>query len=97
MIRKLGIGVGGLAVYGCGVYGAMVYMKGGEAESPCACGGCVSESHRRAQFDAVSGDYDSEIGMDETVMGLTLMRRLLIRRSRGSLPPPPPHACAAPH
>lgn len=51
---------------------------------PCACkSGNV--------WDSLADSYDSRISLDETVMGLRLLRRYVIRQAKVS-PPPPPRA-----
>lgn len=48
-------------------------------------GGGVTDAERQRAFERGAGSYDDEIGTDEMVMGLTLMRRALIRHSRGQV------------
>ena len=44
----------------------------------CACSSCVSEQQRRDAFDKGAAMYDEDIGTDELVMGLPLIRRIFI-------------------
>ena len=44
----------------------------------CACSSCVSEEQRRDAFNKGAGMYDEDIGTDELVMGLPLIRRIFI-------------------
>ena len=44
----------------------------------CACSSCVSEQQRRDAFNKGAGMYDEDIGTDELVIGLPLIRRLFI-------------------
>lgn len=45
------------------------------------CGCCA----RVARFDALAGTYDAEIGVDELVMGLPLLRRWLLKGAAGDV------------
>ena len=47
--------------------------------------GAVPDEERRRAFDAGAREYDDEIGSDETVMGLRLMRRALVRHAQGKV------------
>jgi len=44
-----------------------------------------SDQRRQQVFNALADRYDDEIGMDETVMGLSLLRRWHLRRARGEV------------
>lgn len=44
-----------------------------------------SEEERLSVFGKGAGSYDREIGTDETVMGLNLLRRWLLFKSRGAV------------
>jgi len=45
----------------------------------------VTDAERQLAFERGATTYDNEIGTDEIVMGLTLMRRALIRHSQGQV------------
>jgi len=55
-------------------------MEGGEKKKAMRA---LTEAERLAKFDSWSKNYDEEIGMDETLMGLNLMRYWLISKSKG--------------
>ncbi len=44
-----------------------------------------SEEERLSVFGKGAGSYDREIGTDETVMGLNLLRRWLLAKARGAV------------
>jgi hypothetical protein len=44
-----------------------------------------SEEERLSVFGKGAGSYDKEIGTDETVMGLNLLRRWLLAKARGAV------------
>ena len=79
---KIVLGVAGAAVYLAGVAAVMQGKGGKEADGPSAAAGAVD---RLARFDAVSGEYDARIGMDEIVMLLPLVRRFLVRQAQGDV------------
>ena len=55
--------------------------------SPCRCGGGDGLPHlnTRNTFDRIASDYDSNINLDETLMGVKLLRRFLLRKAKGDV------------
>ena len=78
----MALGGGGLAVVSAAA--AYTYTTSSEpidVDAHPRCGCCV----RVERFDALAETYDDEIGVDELVMGLPLLRRWLLRRARGDV------------
>lgn len=71
----------GGAVY-CGTASASyIYLRGAGPcceDSPATPGPCNV-------FDRIAGDYDAKINLDETLMGIGLMRRWLVRQAGGDV------------
>jgi hypothetical protein len=78
----LGLGAG---LYAAGVAGGVVlYSRNNSTSSPTSCCSAVSVSERRRSYDDGAGSYDDEIGMDELVMGVKLMRRWHLAKASGA-------------
>ena len=78
----MALGGGGLAVVSAAA--AYTYTTSSEpidVDAHPRCGCCA----RVERFDALAETYDDEIGVDELVMGLPLLRRWLLRRARGDV------------
>ncbi|KNC72352.1 hypothetical protein SARC_15093 [Sphaeroforma arctica JP610] len=55
------------------------YALGDEIDGTECCG------TQLRVWDKNAGSYDKEVGLDETLMGLSLMRRWLLRNAKGSV------------
>ncbi|OQR99011.1 hypothetical protein ACHHYP_07494 [Achlya hypogyna] len=80
-LKKVALAVGGLSVYGTGVLAAYVYMYDPSKDNA----NHISDAERQARFDANSAQYDKDIGMDETMAGIGLMRRFLLKHASGAI------------
>lgn len=83
--RKALLATAGLTTYGASSYAAFLYFSpprkknDASATSPCACGSsCVADPLRNARYDVLAPDYDAKIDLDETLMGIGLLRRCLL-------------------
>ncbi len=79
----------GLGVYGVSLYGSYRWFRitSGGMHGPCGC-----PAGGGAQWDTLSDSYDREVGLDETLMGLRLLRWWLVSHAQARWPPP---ACTA--
>ncbi|KDO32703.1 hypothetical protein SPRG_02403 [Saprolegnia parasitica CBS 223.65] len=80
-LKKAALAAGGLTVYGAGVLAAYVYMYDPSKDMANQ----ISDAERQARFDRNSAKYDQEIGTDETMAGIGLMRRFLLKHAQGSI------------
>ena len=86
----------GVGVYFAAATGGYLYLRSTKAPpAPCGCGGTgrhadggaissgsgQSEAGGLETFDRIADRYDSCINVDETVMGIKLMRRWLMRQA----------------
>ncbi|CAK4639062.1 hypothetical protein LEN26_008306 [Aphanomyces euteiches] len=79
--RKAAIAFAGLTVYATATFGTYIYMydpNKGNAKP-------ITGNERQARFDQNSGAYDKEIDFDETMTGIKLMRRFLLKNASGSI------------
>ncbi|OQR81860.1 hypothetical protein THRCLA_11331, partial [Thraustotheca clavata] len=79
MAKKVILAAGAIGVYGAGVLAAYVYKYDPSKDS------ILSDAERQARFDINSAKYDKEIGMDETMAGIGLMRRFLLKHAHGAI------------
>ncbi|PSC68852.1 serine protease [Micractinium conductrix] len=90
--------VTGLGLYFAAAVSGYLYLRSAKAPapSPCGCGGRHGEEEGeeggggapadgQATFDRLADFYDSSINIDETFMGLKLMRRWLVRHAEGDV------------
>ena len=80
--------IGGAVLYGVSIYvGFTVYTIYSlpEGKNELEDLGRTKESTRDAIYDTIAGRYDSDISLDETFMGLTLLRRRLVRGVAGKV------------
>ncbi len=83
----------GVGVYFAAAVGGYLYLRSAKAPapSPCGCGGkhggggedeeqALAADGKEA-FDRIADRYDSCINVDETLMGIKLMRRWLMRQA----------------
>jgi hypothetical protein len=74
----------GAGVYAAGTYAAYSYLGKTKAPTPRTydsdCGGCT------CAFDRLAAVYDERIGMEETMLGLGLLRRWMMRHAKVSMP-----------
>jgi hypothetical protein len=85
MSKKLLLGFGGVCVYGAGVVVASQYMKPKPVvQNNCSCNR-VTEAQRMSAYSERADSFDAELGTDETMMGLTILRRLLCRHASGKV------------
>ena len=84
----------GAATYIFGSTATFVYIRSRKDSVPCTCvDGNV--------WDSLADSYDSRISLDETVMGLRLLRRYVVRQAKvhkriarsSTSPSPPPSSC----
>ena len=85
MRGKSGWIIAGAATYIAGSTATFIYLRGRKNAHEHACtAGPI--------WDSLADTYDSQVGLDETLMGLTLLRRYVIRQAQASpahcLPPP---------
>lgn len=91
--------VTGLGLYFAAAVSGYLYLRSAKAPapSPCGCGGRHGEEEGeeggggapadgQATFDRLADFYDSSINIDETFMGLKLMRRWLVRHAEVGTP-----------
>lgn len=94
MVRiNLKVVAGGVALYAASAAGGYMWLRSRRDPSAgTGSGGAVARAtpavdtpahSSAATFDALAGSYDSEISMDETVMGVPLLRRFLLRNAHG--------------
>ena len=81
MTSKNKMVVGGLGVYGLVSATTYFYFRGrkGDPEAAAAAaaaagGSVVGETARRVAFSSQAKCYDDQVGLDETLMGMTLLR-----------------------
>ncbi|ORX99122.1 S-adenosyl-L-methionine-dependent methyltransferase [Basidiobolus meristosporus CBS 931.73] len=84
---RLPLVVGGLAVYLGVTYLSFSYFKLSKPEEekdgiPTQKDTCTSFN---STYDHIAENYDKKIGMDETLMGLGLLRRWLIKNAKGDV------------
>lgn len=92
-VRNLTLGVGGyLGIIGGGYWWALSQREdaakkelGEKAEDEQGNPKQFSEAERLAIFREGASGYDKQIGTDETVMGLNLLRRWLLRQAKGKV------------
>ena len=75
--------LGGVAVY-VGVT-AVTYRRLRNSQSQHVCQHETKSQDGQA-FSALADTYDKQIGWDETLMGITLLRRWLMRQAKVALP-----------
>ena len=63
----------GAAAYVAGTTAAVLHWRPAQPEHACA-------SH--AVWDEIADTYDGKVGLDETLMGLKLLRRFVIRQAQ---------------
>lgn len=89
----------GVGLYFAAAVGGYLYLRSTKAPAPSQCGcGSGAPAHRHGldgdsidaaassqeTFDRIADRYDSLINVDETLMGLKLMRRWLMRHAEVS-------------
>lgn len=92
-VKKLTLGVGSyLGVIGAGYWWALSKREEAAKEDLASASEdaqgrpkAFSEEERLSVFGKGAGSYDKEIGTDETVMGLNLLRRWLLAKARGAV------------
>ncbi len=76
----------GLGVYGVSLYGSYRWFRitsgGMHGTGGCPAGG-------GAEWDTLADSYDREVGLDETLMGLRLLRWWLVSHAQARGAPPP--------
>lgn len=83
LLKRPGVLLGGVAIYGVATLGA--YLTFYEPKAAAADAPAVTDARRRQVFDANAPQYDRDVGWDETLMGVSLLRRVLLRRARGQV------------
>jgi len=71
--RKAAIVAAGLAVFALGTYVGMKYRQKGVAPSP----------QTGSQYDQIASKFDSAVDLDESLFGITKLRRQLVRNAKG--------------
>uniref|UniRef100_A0A7S2AAH9 Methyltransferase type 11 domain-containing protein n=1 Tax=Trieres chinensis TaxID=1514140 RepID=A0A7S2AAH9_TRICV len=94
-LRRAGVVLAGVGVYGATVYLTFSYLSASKADRDAAneliaeSGGVhsyVSDPKRTDTFNLIAYGYDDQIGKDEMVMGINLMRRwMLFFHARGDV------------
>lgn len=82
MWKRPGVLLGGAAVYGAATLGA--YLTFYEPKKPAGAPE-VTDARRLQVFNANAPQYDRDVGWDETLMGISLMRRFLLRQADGKV------------
>ncbi|KAK9825459.1 hypothetical protein WJX81_004780 [Elliptochloris bilobata] len=79
-MRRL-LALTGVGVYAASLYGTYRYLSlfsGAPKAHSCGHGGC-------GQWDALADSYDREVGFDEVLMGMRLLRWWLLSRAKGDV------------
>ena len=75
--RRL-LAVAGVSVYGVSLYGFYSYLR-------LLRGTPEAHSCSHGKWDALADSYDKEVGLDEIVMGVRLLRWWLVSRAKARL------------
>merc|ERR1711865_263139 len=87
MLTPLRVVVAGVATtaYFGGVAGAYTWWSQKNKGSNDDCCQPITTETRCTTFNAIAHKYDHEISMDETLMGVNLLRRWLLRTAEGEV------------
>lgn len=80
-ISTKALAMGGIVYIGMST-ATYLYVKGTKPPS------CPCENHGKEDgnaFDRIAGEYDQKINLDEKLMGITLLRRYLLRKAEGDV------------
>jgi hypothetical protein len=92
MKRKLVYAVGGLAAYVTGVGAFMAFRTQPAPSTPTQTdtsqdttnhSGATSKEETKAIYNSLATTYDSKVGLDETLIGITRLRKSLAQQARG--------------
>ena len=75
------LAVGGIVYVGMST-ATYLYVQSNKAPS-CPCSHHTDDDGNT--FDRIAGDYDQKINLDETLMGIKLLRRFLLRKAQGDV------------
>jgi hypothetical protein len=88
MKRKLLFVAGGIGAYIAGV-GAYLSLSGNKKPQPASSAtapghsGVTSKEKTRSIYDTLAPTYDDKVGFDEAIIGITRLRKALVRQAKG--------------
>lgn len=80
--KRPGVLLGGAAVYGAATIAAYLTLYEPKKDGSTLA---VSDARRLAVFNANAAQYDKDLDWDETFMGISLMRRVLLGSAQGKV------------